>query len=216
MGTKGRGYAGLISLALGLGAFALAYAFVGIDAIKQAVEAAGIAAPLIFILLKASTIVVVPLAGSPLYPFAGLVFGFWPGVIYSLVGDFIGFTISFWLARKLGYPAIRSLVDTQKDSLFSRIIAQVATVRGLFYTYITFFGMPELISYAAGLSRIPYLTFIVILFPLSAVGSVLLVLIGSSLDSSTSSIFLAAPIVIGSVCFILGAYLFSRVIRIRP
>jgi uncharacterized membrane protein YdjX (TVP38/TMEM64 family) len=52
------------------------------EKIQEWIKTAGIWAPLIFIFLKTSTIVIAPLSGSPLYPLVGLLFGFWPGILY--------------------------------------------------------------------------------------------------------------------------------------
>ena len=76
--------------------------FVDIGSLRIWVEGAGVWAPLVFIILKVSTIVIAPLSGSPLYPLVGLLFGFWPGILYVALGDFIGYTTTFFIGRKLG------------------------------------------------------------------------------------------------------------------
>lgn len=208
----GTGYAGLFGVIAVLGTLTLLYFFVGLDTLKEAVVSAGIFAPILFILLKASTIIVVPLSGSPLYPLAGLFFGFWHGIAYALIGDFIGFTVSFWLARKFGYPVVNTFIVANDKSLVARIISHVGTVKGLFHTYLAFFGMPELISYAVGLSKLSYIKFITVLFPLSAVGSVVLVLLGVAFSESEQLEYIFIPTLVGIVFFTLGIYFFSRVI----
>jgi len=208
----GTQYLGLVGVIGVLGILTLLYFFVGLDTLKEAVVSAGVFAPILFILLKASTIIVIPLSGSPLYPLAGLFFGFGHGITYALIGDFLGFTVSFWLARTFGYPVVNTFIVANDKSLVTRIISHVGTVKGLFHTYLAFFGMPELISYAAGLSRLSYIKFIAVLFPLSAVGSVILVLLGVVFSESEQLEYIFIPTLVGIVFFTLGIYFFGRAV----
>ena len=60
----------------------LLFQFFDIKELRLYIEAAGIWAPLMLILTKASTIVFAPLSGSFLYPLAGALFGFPNGFFY--------------------------------------------------------------------------------------------------------------------------------------
>ena len=81
----------------------------GVDQLQKIVDQAGPWAPVVYVVLKASTIVIAPLSGIPLKISAGALFGLRAGSIYTLLGDLIGGSINFWLARLLGQSIIARL-----------------------------------------------------------------------------------------------------------
>src|SRR3989344_7233504 len=89
----------IVWIALVLLIFYISIRIIGTDNLKEKVEAVGIFGPIILIALKASTVVFAPLGGAPIYLAAGTIFGFFKGTLYILIGDFLGFTISFHISR---------------------------------------------------------------------------------------------------------------------
>jgi uncharacterized membrane protein YdjX (TVP38/TMEM64 family) len=205
---------GLWGLAITIGALVLIAFFVDMESVRAWIASAGPFAPLLFIVLKASTVIIAPLSGGPLYPLVGLFFGFWPGFLYVLIGDFIGYTGAFFLARRFGYPLVRRVIAGNERGLLARIVSHIGTPKGMLHMCLTCFAMPELISYGAGLSRLPYPVFIGMLLPLSAIMSAALVFFGASLDLSEGSILLTIgmPIAAAGV-IVVGAWLFLRGVR---
>ena len=202
---------GVVGLLVTIGALVLIAFFVDMEALKAYVLASGPFAPLVFILLKASTVIIAPLSGAPLYPIVGLFFGFWPGFLYVLIGDFLGYTGAFFLARKFGYPFVRKMIAGNEHGLLSRVVSHVGTVKGFIHMCLTCFALPELISYGTGLSRLPYPIFISVLLPLSAVMSATLVLFGSLLDFSEGSLLITIGMpLVGGIIIAIGGYLFLR------
>src|SRR3989344_7099265 len=88
-----------IGLAGLIGVLAIAFYFLDIEEMRVQIERAGLWAPLLFIFAKATTIVVAPLGGSPLYPIAGALFGFWKGIFLLVIGDAIGGGVFFFFSR---------------------------------------------------------------------------------------------------------------------
>ncbi|MEK7135121.1 MAG: VTT domain-containing protein [Patescibacteria group bacterium] len=105
---------------------AIAY-FIDLSSVKVWVEQAGVWGPLVFILLKTSTIVIAPLSGSPLYPLVGLLFGFWPGFLYVVVGDALGYSIAFLLSRIFGKKLINKFLSNQEEGTLGKVIAHAGT-----------------------------------------------------------------------------------------
>ncbi len=185
--------------------------FIDIEALKVWVARAGVWGPLVFILLKISTIVIAPLGGSPLYPLVGLLFGFWPGILYVVLGDAIGYTTNFFLSRRFGRRLIARFISDKEDGLLAKIIHHVGTPKGFFHACLTMFAMPELLCYGAGLSTLPYRYFITIMVPIVAVGSAIFVFIGSVLSGDTQSILIGFGLpIIGALAMIIGGFLFSK------
>ncbi len=204
----------LIVLALTVGGLLLLGFFIDIETIKNLVTDAGPWAPLVFILLKASTIVVAPLSGAPLYPVVGYLFGFWPGILYVEIGDFIGYSTAFFISRTLGYPFVRKIFQGKERSTLAKIVEHVGTTKGFLHMCLTCFALPELIAYGSGLSKLPYWKFILIYTPISVAVSSFAVLFGSLLDSSNLPLFLTIGAPLGAFAVIgVGGWFFLRGVR---
>src|SRR3989344_7774415 len=105
---------------------------IDVSSLKVWVERAGVWGPLVFILLKISTIVFAPLSGSPLYPLVGLLFGFWPGILYVVLGDFLSYTISFWISRIFGRKFVHKLMSGKEEGMVARIVDHIGDAKGFF------------------------------------------------------------------------------------
>lgn len=189
----------------------IAFIFIDMGELKDSVVQAGVWAPVIFILLKISTIVFAPLSGSPLYLVVGVLFGFWNGWLYVLIGDFLGYTIAFGISRIFGYNLVNKFISTREHGLISKIIRHIGSTKGLFQICLTCIPVPELISYAAGLSRISYLKFISILWPIAGAASLVLVLLGAKLGDTQNffTLNIIVLILVAIVVFI-GASTFTK------
>lgn len=193
--------------------FVLAF-FIDLSSVKGWVLAAGVWAPLLFILLKILTIVIPPLSGGPLYLLVGLFFGFWPGILYVAIADFIGFTTAFSISRKFGQKTVDRIISQKEGSTLHRIVQHVSTPKGFFQAYMTLFAMPELLAYGAGLTKIRYRSFISILSPLSWILSSVIVLFGSVLDIEKGGTFIALIFpALGMIVFMTGGWLFMKAVN---
>lgn len=191
--------------------------FLDMDALKASIGAAGIWAPLVFIILKASTVILLPLSGAPLYPIVGAFFGVFPGVFYVIIGDFIGYTVTFFISRIFGFPLVHKFIHGKEEGLLARIVSHVGTVKGFVHTCLTCFAVPELISYGTGLSKLPYRIFISIIMPLSALASLLLVFIGDQVGMEGSLIIsFALPLVAIGVIALGGGLFIRTVLKQKP
>lgn len=166
------------NLVIVFGLITLLTFFIDIDALKELVVKAGVWAPLLFVFIKILTIVIAPLSGATLYPVVGLLFGFWPGMLYVGVGDFLGYTIAFSISRFFGQGAISKFVSKNENNIISKLIKKVDTPKGFLQISIPLFFIPEVLSYAAGLSKLRYFYFIIILWPIWTIASSVLVFSG--------------------------------------
>lgn len=171
---------------------------------------AGYWAPLTFVVVKISTIVVAPLSGTMLYPMAGLMFGFWPGILYIAIGDFFGYSIAFFISRYLGQSIVLKLISKNEKGILSKIVDRMSTVRGYIYTCLMFFFSPELLAYGAGLSKLKYWKFILILWPGSVLGTSVLVVFGSHWNASVEDSVLLSVLtpIIGGILIVVAGWLF--------
>lgn len=204
----------IIGLVVTVGVLMALGLLVDIDTIKGFVTNAGPWAPLVFIMLKASTIVAAPLSGAPLYPIVGFLFGYWPGILYVGIGDFLGYSIAFFISRTFGYPFVRKLFQGKERSTLAKIVDHVGTTKGFLHMCLTCFALPELIAYGSGLSKLPYWKFILIYTPISIVVSSFAVLFGSLLDTESLPLFITigAPLSAFTVIAV-GGWFFLRGVR---
>ena len=187
---------------------------VDIESLKIWVERAGVWGPLVFMLLKISSIVIAPLSGSYLYPMVGLLFGFWPGILYVALADFLGYTIAFYVSRLLGRGVVLKLISNKDEGIVNRIINHISETKGFVHVCLIFFALPDVLSYAAGLSRISYIKFISILWPFFTAVTAILVLFGSILEPRSESLLIGLAIpVAGAFAMLIGGFLFMREIK---
>src|SRR3954454_12823071 len=109
-GSRWRTLAGLaVLVACGL-AFFFVVQEIGPERLRDAVAAAGPLAPVVYVLLKALTIVVTPISGTPLRLPPGALLGFGRGVVLSVLGGALGGSANFWVARRFGRRAVVRLL----------------------------------------------------------------------------------------------------------
>jgi len=198
-------------LALVLASIFVVFRYLNAETINGFIERAGIWAPLTLIAAKASTIVIAPLGGAPLYPLAGALFGFWKGYLYLILGDTIGITIAFYLSRTYGRRIVDYFFPDHK--LVNRVLHALGTIKGLMIAQISFISFPEIVCYAAGLTRISFLPFILITTSVSVVPRGILVALGTLLTQGYGSWVYTGLAVLAMLALGGGMFVFSRYMR---
>ncbi len=122
----------------------------------------GFWAPILFIMLKAVTYIVAPISGSPLTFAAGPLFGVWEGTLYSLAGDTLGGSVNFWISRLARRPVVEKLVGESNMRRAARFNDRLGDWRNLLFLRIAFAGFYDVLSYATGLTAIPYRQYLVV------------------------------------------------------
>ena len=175
----------LIGLAVVLGVLVVLARYLDIETVRAQIERAGVWAPLLFILAKASTIIVAPLGGSPLYPIAGAIFGFWKGALLLIIGDTIGGVVSFLLARMFGKKLVERMLEGS-EGLLSKAVTLMGTPKGYLLARFSFIGFPELASWGAGLTKINFFTFLLIYVAVGAIPAIGIAGLGALLVESST------------------------------
>ncbi len=147
----------ILIVVLSIGTF-----FVDLDAIRESIENAGVWAPVLYILAKTSTVVFAPLSGTALYVFSVPLFGFWHGVLYSFIGDLIGAVITFYLSRHFGRPVVKYFAGKKNMDYIESALEVMSTPKGFLSMRVAALSMPEIASYAAGLTAINFWFFIAV------------------------------------------------------
>lgn len=200
----------LLSIAVVLGGLYAVFAYFGITNVQETIKSAGIWAPLVLILAKASTIVIAPLSGSPIYPLAGALFGFWEGTALLMAGDVLGGIIAFYISRFFGRRIVEKMIGSDEKFL-SRALRMMATTKGFLIARVCFAPLPEVVAYGAGLTRIHFFVFISIFALVGIVPTAILAGAGSVLIMDTWWV-LPAALLVGAVVIPAGFFLFRSVL----
>ncbi|MEL6272728.1 MAG: VTT domain-containing protein [Chloroflexota bacterium] len=170
----------------------IVFRYVDVEDLQALVARAGVFGPLVYILLRVVGTTIIPLVGGTMHSGAGIVFGFIPGVLYSVMGAAIGHSLNFWLARRFGRAFVTRLLG-ERTARIDPYIERLGSVRWLVFSRVFLISAYDFIAYAAGLSRMRFVTFVLVttLFSLPsiiiAVGGGLLV--ANGFDISQLSLF---------------------------
>ncbi len=151
--------AGLIILAVFVDRLHLPFAQTA-TSVREYITGFGIFAPAIYILLMTGAIIVVPVPDFVIGLAGAILFPWYLATLYTLIADFIGSTIVFYVARIFGRPLVIRMVrekDLNKlDSLASRLGGKTV----FFLRLIPGFNF-DLIGYLAGMTTMDYKIYII-------------------------------------------------------
>ncbi|MBI5666831.1 MAG: TVP38/TMEM64 family protein [Chloroflexi bacterium] len=183
---------------------------VGLERLQRTIVDAGPVAPLVYILLRASTFIAAPLSSGPIQFAAGILFGLWPGTIYSLIGEVIGGSANFWIARLLGRPVVARLIGPDGMARVEKFYRQVGEAWTLVYARLFLFAIYDFISYAAGFTPMKYRQYVLITVLVGIVPTFAAVAVGTTLTGDSGQL-IALYAALGLLCVI--PLLFYRRIR---
>ena len=125
--------------------------------IREWLDEAGMAAPLLFMGLMASAVVFSPLPSVPLDVVAGSVFGPVLGTLYASVGALLGAQAAFLLARFLGRALIERVLSGHIN--FCTACSDHLLTKLVFLSRLIPLISFDVISYGAGLTKMSLLRF---------------------------------------------------------
>lgn len=101
----------------------------------------GVLAPLVFIGIQATQVILAPIPGQVIAFAGGYLFGGFLGTVYSLIGVVIGSSIAFWASRRYGRPFVERVVRPDVLDRFDAFIAE-AGLPGMFLVFLIP-GLPD-------------------------------------------------------------------------
>jgi uncharacterized membrane protein YdjX (TVP38/TMEM64 family) len=126
------------------------------------IEHAGVWAPLVYVGLKASTYVIAPLSGTPVKLAGGALFGFWEGAALGLIGDTLGASLNFWIARLFRDRGIKRLAGRKAIKQIQELTEHAGGWRALLAARLVLASLYDFISYAAGISSLRFKEFFLV------------------------------------------------------
>jgi uncharacterized membrane protein YdjX (TVP38/TMEM64 family) len=156
-------------------------AFDGGERLRELVERSGPLAPLTYVAAKAAATIVAPFCGVPLKAASGALFGLAGGFFYSLIGDVIGGCVCFLAARRVGRKGVKQLAGNGGRARLNVLLDRgLGGWRGLLFFRVTFPAIYNLVSFAAGSTRLPFRQYLAVTTFGGIVHTGILVTIGAS------------------------------------
>ncbi|WP_083963564.1 TVP38/TMEM64 family protein [Spirochaeta cellobiosiphila] len=151
------------------------------DKIKDFILREGKWGPLAFIGIQFIQVVIFIIPGEVAQLAAGYIFGPLWGTIYSVIGILIGSVFNFYMARLLGYPFVELVLSKESVEKFEKLISSSKAKAG-FFLFFLIPGIPkDALCYVAGVSRISFISFLVLSGIGRAPGIIGSTIMGSSL-----------------------------------
>ncbi len=162
----------------------------------------GVLAPIVLVILKMGTLIIAPLGGSPLYLISGALFGSVEGFLLSLLGDVLGTSVCFLLSRRYGERVIRSLAGSSNVDRVLGATSLLHDTRSFVKARFAFISIPELLAYAAGLSKLNFWKFSIINALFYIPIDFVLVFLGSRIANLSGKYILIYPAIIFLLAFV--------------
>ncbi len=148
--------------------------------VEHWVQKFGAAGPLAVIGFIALEVVIAPIPGGFIPITVGALFGVWPGVLYTWIGNVIGSLLAFAIARSVGRPLVTRFVKPTTLARLDTFLHRSPKLLWVMYSLPVF--PIDVITFAVGLSAISFrrfalvmgLGFVVSQFILTTVGERLL------------------------------------------
>lgn len=179
-GSRWSAVASLVGFLICGVAFFFAVQAIGPEQLQAMVTATGPLAPLVYVVLKAVTVVITPLSGTPLRLAAGALFGFWEGVALSVAAGVLGGSINFWIARRFGRRMVARLLGHGTLGRVEPMLDRLGNWKALAAARLFLAPLWDVLSYGVGLTRLRYRTYVTVAFIGDLIPTMILVGVGSS------------------------------------
>lgn len=122
------------------------------ERLEMLVARAGLWGPVLIVTLMIVAVVASPIPSAPIALAAGAAYGHLWGTVQVVIGAELGALIAFGLARALGHDVLRRVFGDRVDA--GLLGSQTALTATVFASRLMPFVSFDMISYAAGLSRL--------------------------------------------------------------
>lgn len=122
------------------------------ERLKMLVARASLWGPVLIVTLMTAAVVASPIPSAPIALAAGAAYGHLWGTVQVVIGAELGALIAFALARILGHDVLRRVFGDRVDA--GMLGSQTALTATVFASRLMPFVSFDMISYAAGLSRL--------------------------------------------------------------
>lgn len=162
--SKIRGLLVVIILALIVAAFLIEHYDISVltntQVIREWIQSFGLWAPMVYIALMTLAIVVVPIPDFVIGLAAGILFPWYVASLYTLIADFLGSSITFFIARRFGRPMVERFVKKEQLHDMDALSLHFGTKTIFLIRLVPGFNF-DLVGYLVGLTPLSYQKYIV-------------------------------------------------------
>ena len=177
--------------------------FSNIDSVKQIINDNNAASVPLYIAFQIIQIIICIIPGQWLQLAAGIAWGFWIGLLLSLIGALFGSILTYFLAKYLGTDALRLIFGQDKLDQLTEKLDSKAGITAVFLIYLIP-GLPkDLCNYAAGVSQIKLKPFLIVSMVGRTPGMIASLLIGKHLSLGSYHVAVIIAVIAG-ILFVLG------------
>lgn len=170
------------------------------DSLAQLFASYGAAKPYAFLAVQVLQVLIAPIPGQLMGLLGGYLFGFWSGLLLTMVGLGFGSWIAMGLGRLLGERVVRRFIPKAVLAKFDYLIGE-----GGLWNFFMLFLLPALpddaICFIAGLTRVRIWQLVLVCVLGRLPGMAVLLFVGSSVGSS----MVIANIVLAVAMLVAGA-----------
>lgn len=129
--------------------------------VRDQVQSAGWAAPLVFIGLQIAQVIAAPIPGEATGFIGGYIFGAGPGFLFSSIGLTLGSMVNFGIGRVLGQRYVHRLIPKQSFERLDRLINRQGVL--IVFLMLLIPGFPkDYLCLLLGLSTLPPKLFVLL------------------------------------------------------
>jgi uncharacterized membrane protein YdjX (TVP38/TMEM64 family) len=161
--------------------------------VREWIRDLGVWGPILLIVVLAVAMVIAPIPNPPFMIAAGIAWGTFLGVVYSVIGQLIGSMIIFWLSRKFGRRFIPRLIGQEGADQVDRLAVRMGPQLVFWWRMmpISF----DFAAYAAGLTKMSFRQFIILVALGSIVPTTVVVGFGNSFGKSWEALAVTGALV---------------------
>ncbi len=116
----------------------------------------------IYIYIQVTQIIISIIPGQIFNLAAGYLYTFFPALLFSIIGAFVGTLVSFWIARWLGSDFVHIFFGREKTQDYVKKLNSKKAYTIVFFIYLIP-GIPkDVVSYAAGVSDMKFKPFMLL------------------------------------------------------
>lgn len=139
------------------------------------VESLGFRWPVMIISMRVFTTIFPIFTGTPWYIASGAIFWFLDGFIYNFIGNVIGMTLSFFIARRRWSDVLYKVMDHATATKVIDLTHKFDDAKSFAITRTVLFFIDDPLNYAAGISKINYRYFLVISLVVASIASTMMI-----------------------------------------
>lgn len=184
---------------------------ISLDKLQSFAQSFGIFGPIVIVLYIAVSHILAPLAGTPAIVLGVLMFGVFKTVFYLYLASIISSVVNFYISRKFGRKLVLRFVGKRSMTKIDEFINLFGT-KLLIISRLLGFSVFELISYAAGLTKMSFKKYFVITLIFTLIPSIIFGFLFKDIDiTSKFNIFLwFGAIILTGIIFSIYAKVFLK------